>query len=164
MRAAGMGIAPHSRPVDDPPRETVPVPLVHTLGHLRDIRARVGYFKFGCARPPQSLCNLSRPEKSLLLRAPLAKEAGGLGLCPARAFGGVDDPDYRSVLEAIRVASRRLGEQKRFDMPGFRPNDYYLHQMQRYGVLGREPGPRGPVDAYALDRRYWDLFTYRPPE
>lgn len=139
------------------------LPLVHTLGHLRDIRGRIGYFKFGSARPPQSLCNLSRPEKSLLVRAPLSKHAGGLGLCPGDVFADADDPGYRSMLEAIREAGRRLQEQKRFDMPGFRPNDYYLHQMGRYGVLDRELGVGDPVDPYELDRTYWALFDYRPP-
>jgi hypothetical protein len=71
------------------------LPLVHDLADLKKLRGAVGYFKFGRSRTPQSLCNLTRPEKSLLLRAPLAKDSGGLGLCQSGVFADVDDPDYR---------------------------------------------------------------------
>ncbi len=137
-------------------------PLVHTLALLRDVRARIGYFKFGHSRTAQSLCNLTRPAKSLLLRAPLAKAAGGLGLCGGAApFTDADDPDYQLVLAAIKRAATRLAEGGRFDLPGFRPNDYYLHQMTRYGVLAEVPGSDHPIDPYALDRSYWALFGIR---
>ncbi len=133
------------------------LPLVHSLMHLRDIRARVGYFQFGQARTPQSLCNLSRPELSLLLRAHHARDAGGLELGDRRVFASTGDEDYRAILQAIVAAAERLAAEKRFDMPDFRPNDYYLHQLVRYGVLDRMPPP-GPVDPYRLDRLYWDSF------
>ena len=139
------------------------MPLVHTFLDLQQIRARIGYYKFGSARPPQSLCNLSRPTKSLLLRAPLSKEAGGLGLCTSTVFASPDDPGYITILDAIRKASGRLAEEKRFDMPGFRPNDYYIHQMQRYGVLPKDLRPTGPVDPYQTDRAYWRSFQYQAP-
>jgi len=137
------------------------LPLVHTFQHLRDIRAFVGYFKFGSARPPQSLCNLTRPERSLLLRAPLAKKAGGLGLCKPEVFADAADRDYRAMLDTVVAASQRHDEGKRFDMPGFRPNDYYIYQMQRYGVLPTDLGPNDPVDSYATDAAYWRLFEHR---
>jgi len=145
-------------------------PLVHTFNHLRDVRARIGYFKHGHSRSPQSLCNLSRPEKSLLLRAPLAKSAGGLGLCKAdggdetgaAVFATTADPGFQSILAEIANAKDRLVAEKRFDMQGFRPNDYYLHQMHRYGILKDPPKPREPVDPYALDRAYWRSFEYSP--
>ncbi|MBT7846023.1 MAG: hypothetical protein HN742_29395 [Lentisphaerae bacterium] len=136
------------------------LPLVHTFRHLRDIRARTGYYKFGSSRTPQSLCNLSRPEFSLILRVHLARSAGGLELGGKRIFESVEDPDYQAILTAVREASGRLGEEKRFDMPGFRPNDYYLHQLTRYGVLP-EPLAAGPLDPYVLDRKYWRSFESR---
>ena len=58
------------------------------------------------------LYNLTRPEKSLLLLAPLAKEAGGYGICGATGhrttavFAGTDDPDYRLLLESVLAAQR----------------------------------------------------------
>ncbi len=140
-----------------------PRPLVHTFMDLQRIRATMGYYKYGDGRTPQSLCNLTRPAKSLLLRAPLAKEAGGLGLCKTSVFADREDKDYQAILSAIRKASERLAHDRRFDMPGFRPNDYYLHQMQRYGILPKDLKATDPVDPYETDRAYWKSFWYRPP-
>jgi len=114
--------------------------------------------------------NLTRPEKSLFLRAPLAREAGGLGLCratngaPAVVFASADDPDYRALLAMIDGGRRKLDEIKRFDMPGFRPRPEYLREMRRYGILPASFDiENDPADPYALDRLYWDSFVYRPP-
>ena len=137
------------------------LPLVGTLMHLRDIRGKIGYYKFGWARPPQAHCNLTRPEKSLLLRAPLAKKAGGLGLCGKTVFDSREDADYQALLSAVRDAAGRHREAKRFDMGGYRPNDYYLYQMVRYGILDAIPDPEETVDPYAVDRAYWEAFWYR---
>lgn len=115
--------------------------------------------------------NLSRPAYSLVLLAPLAREAGGYGLCrppgtpPNSAppvFASTDDPDYRLILAMCQAGKRRLEEIKRFDMPGFRPRLEYLREMKRYGVLPASFDPlRDPVDVYALDRAYWNLFVWR---
>ena len=52
--------------------------------------------------------NLTRPEKSLYLKAPLAKEAGGLGLCTnalgKAVFASTDDPDYKTLLALVADA------------------------------------------------------------
>jgi hypothetical protein len=45
-------------------------------------------------------------------------------------------------------------------MPGFRPNEHYLREMQRFGFLPKDLGPDEPVDCYAVDRAYWDSFEY----
>jgi hypothetical protein len=134
------------------------LPLVNSFQNLRDIRAMVGYYKFGQSPTPQSLCNLDRPEKSPLLLAHLAKEAGGWGLGAEPVFDNTEDPDYQAILAAIQKASAKLVTVKRFDMPDFRPNDYYLYQMRRYGIL--QPGV--PENGYVLDRAYWDSFHYQP--
>jgi hypothetical protein len=118
--------------------------------------------RFGKAWDVQSLCNLDRPEKSIILRAPLSEAAGGLGLCSEPLFTSTADPVYEKVLAAIRDAARRLQEGKRFDMPGFRPNKYYIREMQRFGFLPKELKPTDPIDYYAADRRYWRSFWYRP--
>ena len=113
-----------------------------------------------------ALFNLSRPAKSLYLRAPLAKAAGGLGLCTGTngaTFASADDPGYRTLLAMIDAGRKRLDEIKRFDMPGFRPRPEYLREMKRYGVLPATFDPeKDPVDPYALDRLYWDSFIYKP--
>jgi hypothetical protein len=118
---------------------------------------RLAYLKFQEAPPHQALCNLSKPEQSLLVRAPMARAAGGLELCGLPVFADAMDPDYLTLLSAIRVAAKRLDQQKRFDMPGFQPNAYYVRQMQHYGVLP-DPIPDTPIDPYATDRAYWELL------
>ena len=114
--------------------------------------------------------NLSRPEKSLVLLAPLAKEAGGYGLCHAKAPAGAkpvfatkDDPGYRTLLAMVEAGRRKLDEVKRFDMPGFRPRPDYIREMKRYHLLPESfDVQRDPVDVYQMDRNYWDSFTFHP--
>lgn len=138
------------------------LPLVHTFTDLQKIRGSIGYYKFGNARPPQSLCNLSRPEMSLLLRAPLAEAAGGLAWCSKPVFADTSDPDYQAILARIEAAAALHQEEKRFDMPGFRPNVYYVRMMQRYGILPADLAPEEPIDVFATDEAYWRSFWYRP--
>ena len=110
-----------------------------------------------------ALCNLSRPELSLILRAPLAKAAGGLGLCPESEFKDASDPLYLRMLDGIRNSAGALDRAKRFDMPGFRPRAEYLREMKRFGALPPDFNEaKDPVDCYATDRAYWNLFIYRP--
>jgi hypothetical protein len=106
--------------------------------------------------------NLSRPEKSYALLAPLAKEAGGLGLCKQAVFKDTADPVYQATLAAVRDAHNRLLAGKRFDMPGFRPNEHYIREMQRFGFLSKDLKPSDRIDSYAVDRAYWDSFNWRP--
>jgi len=106
------------------------------------------------------LFNLSRPEKSLFLKAPLAKEAGGFGMGKdgKAVFKSTDDPDYKAILAMIQDGKDVLEKVKRFDMQGFRPPKPYLREMKRYGVLPATFDlDNEPVDPYALDRRYWAL-------
>jgi hypothetical protein len=107
------------------------------------------------------LYNLSRPEQSLQLLAPLAKNAGGYALC-GDVLPSADDPDYRSLLEGIREAAAHLTAITRFDMPDFRPEPEYVREMQRYGVLSADGPPGDRVDAYETDRRYWQSLWHQP--
>ncbi len=109
-----------------------------------------------------SLCNLDHPEKSLLLRAPLDKKAGGLALCETTSFKDPTDVLYQQLLAGIRRSADRLATEKRFDMPGFRPNQFYLREMKRFDILPRDLSPDDPVDPYEVDRRYWKSFWHRP--
>ncbi|MBL7222653.1 MAG: PD40 domain-containing protein [Candidatus Brocadiae bacterium] len=106
--------------------------------------------------------NLSRPEKSRLLTAMLAKEAGGLSLKGKVVFKTRNDPLYLAILAQLRKAHNQLVAGKRFDMPGFRPNPHYIREMQRYGILPHDLKPNVPVDPYATDRAYWASFDYQP--
>ena len=93
--------------------------------------------------------NLSQPERSLLLLAPLAPAAGGFGLCrdpagqPAGVFAASSDPDYQTLLQMVAAGRTELERIKRFDMPGFQPRPQYLRELRRYGILS----PDHPADA-----------------
>ncbi len=106
--------------------------------------------------------NLSRPEKSRFLRAPLAKGAGGLELCKEAVFKNTDDLLYQGLLASVRASHDRLMVEKRFDMPGFRPSEHYIREMKQFGILPQDLGPDDPIDVYAVDRAYWDSFSYQP--
>jgi len=119
---------------------------------------------------PQILFNLTRPDRSALLLAPLAATAGGYAVSdenPPKGqhptiFADTDDPDYQVLLAAIRVSKTHLDRIKRFDMPGFRPNPHYIREMQFYGVLPKELKPDEPIDSYQTDRAYWRSLWHRP--
>ena len=106
--------------------------------------------------------NLTRPEKSFFLMAPLAKEAGGLGLCTnaqgKAVFASKDDPGYKTLLALVADAKTILDSDPRFDMKNFCPNPEYIREMKRYGALPQDAEPgKGHIDPYAADRRYWSL-------
>ena len=111
--------------------------------------------------------NLTRPEKSLLLLAPLAESSGGLALCrdakdkPASVFADTKDPDYQKLLGMVAAGKQKLDEIKRFDMPGFEPPRQYVREMKRYGVLAPDHPDDTHVDPYDLDRRYWESLWHR---
>jgi len=138
-----------------------PQPLLERIDDIILIR-HLAYFQLGEAPLYQALCNLDRPAHSLVLRAPLAKSAGGLQRCGQPVFRDTEDKDYREILARIEEASRQLHQQKRFDMPGFRPNRYYIREMQLYGVLPDDLAPDAPVDPYATDQAYWRTFQFAP--
>jgi len=109
-----------------------------------------------------------------MLLAPLAEEAGGYGVCreiledgsigqKVVVFSDTRDPHYRAILDMVVAGKSRLDQVKRFDMPGFRPTDAYIREMQIYGVLSDGIDPDNtPLDPYKLDRLYWKKFEYSP--
>jgi len=105
--------------------------------------------------------NLTRPEKSLILLAPLSKQAGGYEVCGEAVFSGTNETDYQTVLAAIRDAKEKLDQIKRFDMPGFRPRTEYVHEMKRYGILPTDSPDDAAIDVYATDRAYWRSHWHR---
>jgi hypothetical protein len=118
-------------------------------------------------RSIHTLWNLSRPEKSIALLAPLAREAGGWGTCEAAAgktvLTSTTEADYLALLDPIRRNAERLNAIKRFDMAGFRPNNEYVREMKRFGIL--PPAfdlARDPIDVYATDQAYWRSLWWTP--
>jgi len=113
----------------------------------------------------ERLYNLTTPEKSPILLAPLAKKAGGWGVCGkagGAVFAATDEADYRRILEDIRFTKAALDRQKRFDMPGFRPGAHYVREMKRYGILPPRFDPaRDPVNVYDVEGAYFRSHWYR---
>ncbi len=143
-------------------KQQPPQPLLERVDDIILIR-HLAYFQLGEAPLYQAMCNLDRPAESLFLRAPLAKSAGGLGLCGQPVFKDKKDKDYREILARIEDASRQLHLKKRFDMPGFRPNRYYIREMQLFGILPKNLSPDAPIDPYATDHAYWQTLQFAPP-
>jgi hypothetical protein len=114
--------------------------------------------------------NLSRPEKSLLLLAPLAESAGGWGLCrdpkskeKVTVFTDTRDPGYQTLLAMCNAGKQRLDQIKRFDMPDFRPRKDWVREMKRYDILPAGFSGYEPLDVYATEQRYWQSLWYRSP-
>jgi hypothetical protein len=126
-----------------------------------------------------SLINLDRPDKSLLLRAPPAKEAGGLGWCQqtdakskggkyapkapaAMVFGDANDPDYQQLLASVRTASGYFAKNiRRFDMPGYRPNDFLVRYYRNWGIIPKDYDvAKQGWDAEALDDLYFNYALF----
>ncbi len=137
--------------------------------HMRNPGSRVPYERYVVPNDPRFhrgsdvLVNLTRPAKSRLLLAPLAKEAGGWGVCTGTVFAATADPDYKTMLAGIAEIKRHLDTIKRFDMPGFRPNDGYVREMKRFGILPADfDVAKAPIDVYQTDQAYWRSLWWQP--
>ena len=127
--------------------------------------------------------NLTEPGQSLMLKATLAKSAGGYAEGKAGdpkpvavdlvhapkpfthpiIFENANDADYQAVLAHIQTAKTRLDEIKRFDMPGFKPCVAYIREMKRYKLLPETFDlEKDPLNVYELDKKYFDSFIYSP--
>ena len=101
------------------------------------------------------LLNLSHPENSPLLLGPLARDAGGFGSC-GEVFKDKEDPDYKSLLQAVTDCKARADTLPRFGTQGFRPNRQYIREMKKYGVLPADfDAATGTVDPFQTDQAYW---------
>ena len=118
--------------------------------------------------------NLTRPEKSPMLLMPLARKAGGWDMQkrgsdgkpagePVEVFLDTSDPDYGAILGYIETGRLCLQENKRWDMPGFKPHPFYIREMKRYGILPESFGAaRDDIDVFDIDRRYWESAWHYP--
>ncbi len=120
---------------------------------VKDLRRRVSR---------HMLYNLTHPEKSILLLAPLARNAGGYELCKGAVFNDTSDPDYKTILASVEASKQGLAEMKRFDMPDFRPRIDWVREMKRFGMLPANHDPAAAVDYYAVEREYWKSLWFVP--
>ncbi|MCY3019859.1 MAG: hypothetical protein NTW87_12630, partial [Planctomycetota bacterium] len=63
-----------------------------------------------------SWINLRRPEQSLFLSAPLAKEAGGVAKCKESVYKDQTDPEYQALRQAVEAAVKRAWDNPRRDL------------------------------------------------
>ena len=77
------------------------------------------------------LVNLTHAEQSRILRAPLAKEAGGLGLHKRSPFQDKSDPRYQAALQIVQQWSGALAANPREDMPGAKPAPEYSVWLEK---------------------------------
>ncbi|MFI5379590.1 MAG: hypothetical protein ACHRHE_09850 [Tepidisphaerales bacterium] len=106
--------------------------------------------------------NFTRPELSAILLAPLAKSAGGWGNC-GEVFKDRNDPDYKTILAALRRGQEILDREPRYGAPGFKPNPQYIREMMKYGILPAAFDPaKETVSFFDLDQKYWRSSWYQP--
>ncbi len=109
------------------------------------------------------LLNMTRPEFSPLLQAPLAKAGGGWEKCGA-IFHDKNDPDYQAILAAFHHVQKVSLLETRWGMPGFKPNEQYIREMKRFGVLPENfDRTKDPLDVFKTDQAYWQSLWYKPP-
>jgi hypothetical protein len=113
--------------------------------------------------------NLTRPEKSILLLAPLAESAGGWELCrdaksnsPATVFADTNDAGYQALLALVTAGKDFLAKNTRFDMPNFRPRVDWVREMKRYGILPDSVKPEEVTDVYGIEQKYWESLWHHP--
>jgi len=103
--------------------------------------------------------NLTHPESSTILLAPLSEEEGGYGLCRNEktgksVFASKKDSDYQILFNAVKHSSEYLDSIKRFDMNGFTVRKEYAREMKRFGVIDNKM-PDEDIDPYVADSIYW---------
>ncbi len=126
------------------------------------------------------------PEMSVLLRAPLAKEAGGLGLCKAipdeimkqkkaggalldcsgfpsaNVFKDTTDPDYQAMLASLKDLSEKY-QANPPDKHVERIDGSYLKEMLRLEVM--DPAQIEKASPFEIDQAYYESVyeKYYPP-
>jgi hypothetical protein len=109
------------------------------------------------------LANYSQPECSILLLAPLAKEAGGYGRCGKAVFKGKNDPDYKKLLASVQSGKALYDARPPWGTPGWKPNPQYVREMKRFGLLpGTFDLAKETFDPFAMDQSYWRSLWPQP--
>jgi hypothetical protein len=105
--------------------------------------------------------NLTRPNKSLLLLAPLATTAGGYGTCGS-IFTDTNDADFQAILNSAIAGKRFIDSLTRFNMPNFHPRPDWVREMVRYGILPQGTKASDNIDVYATEEKYWESLWWKP--
>jgi len=111
---------------------------------------------------PHAIVNITRPEFSSVVMAPLDRKAGGRGSCPG-VFKTTNDPDYKRLLASLKQAKTRMDALPRFATPNFKPNRQYIREMKKYGVLPESfDWAKDKIDVFKTDQKYWRSLWYKP--
>ncbi len=110
--------------------------------------------------------DFTHPRRSLLLLAPLSKEAGGLGRCKARkdqkldgpVFASTQDPDYQALLAQIKRAGKAIGADDPHWDGDFVSLPGWYYEMRRFDVLPAEMPDQTPIDPFQVEQRYYRFF------
>jgi hypothetical protein len=106
--------------------------------------------------------DLTTPENSTLLLAPLSKSAGGYGICQKEGRAVIltkEDNNYVALYNAVKSSKQYLQKIKRFDMENFVVRPEYYREMVRYGIVDKD-SPIEQLDPYIIDRKYWEAVTH----
>jgi len=121
------------------------------------------------------LYNLTSPEASVQLLAPLAKGAGGYAACrkivngkatdkPANVFESKNDPDYKALLAAIGDAKALHDSDPKWDSPGWKAPPEYIREMKRHGIIPESfDREKEKLDPHDIDKRYWAAVSGHYP-
>ncbi|UDQ98907.1 hypothetical protein AAEX28_02185 [Lentisphaerota bacterium WC36G] len=136
---------------------------------------KINYDRWRIPFTQHAVYNLSYPEKSTILTAPLAESAGGNAVCKRLdgnhkvtnqkhiVFKSTDDPNYQIILKAIKDVANMLEKRKRWYMKGFKPHDAYIREMIRYGVLPDDYDVNNTtLTPFQIDQLYWESLHYKP--
>lgn len=142
------------------------MPLPRTASHETLVPTWVPQKKVQFSR--HILYNLTRPDKSVLLLAPLAKSAGGYAEDNKKdahpvVFKNTSDSGYQTILKGIDKTKRLLEDIGSFEMPGFKPRGAYVREMKRYGILPASfDVDRDALNVYDTDRLYFESLWHTP--
>ncbi len=137
----------------------------------RTRRGKTTFWIEGEMRKSSWYFNVPRPERSMLLLAPLARKAGGLEICKEKRnvdvhppiFTTTDDPDYKVLLGLCERVSEEFG-QPRWYQQNFQPKDYLVREMKRFGALDESYSPGSDVyRPWLTDLRYFQRIYEHGP-
>ncbi|MCX6910338.1 MAG: hypothetical protein NTY01_20160, partial [Verrucomicrobia bacterium] len=72
--------------------------------------------------PREIWTRIEQPQKNNFLMAPLARSAGGSGVCGKAIFQNTNDADYQAILKTFEPLTQSLKAKPRIDMPGGAPD------------------------------------------
>jgi hypothetical protein len=63
----------------------------------------------------------------------------------------------------MNVLKKAQDNNKRYNMPGFKPNEHYIQNMKRYGIIPANYDPKTQdIDVFKTDRDYWESVRWKP--